>query len=323
VEQRIVTAGKLGLSRRAAEQDRLASVEMQEAQRLHVLASVRTLYYEALGGQRLLEVRKQMLDLVTRTTRTAQETANLGRLDRPDLLAAQVDQQRAELNVTLAQNALDRTWREIAAMVGRPALQPSELQGEFELLPQVDAEAALARIYAENPQLKATALHRVGADLEVSRARVEKIPDIVMKGGVRYNRELATPDTPIGKEGFFDIGVQIPLFNRNQGAVAAAVAEADRARLETDAQKLELARRFAAVYREYRDATAAAARYRTDMIPAATQAYELYLSNFGQMNAAYTQVLLTQRNLIQMQEEYVAALTTAWRAAMEIQSLLS
>ncbi len=322
VEQRVITGGKLGLSRRAARQDQLASVEMQEAQRLRVLVSIRSLYYEALGGQRLLEIRQQMLDLATRTAKTARETANLGRLDRPDVLAAQVDQQRAELNVTLARNALDRIWREIAAMTGQPGLRQTTLDGDLETLPQLDAEAALARIYAESPLLKAAQLHRAGTDLQVSRARAEKIPDIVVKGGVRYNRELAIVDSPIGTEGFFDVGVQIPIFNRNQGAVRAAVAEADRARLETDREKLMLARRLASVYREYRDATAAAARYRDDMIPAAIEAYDMYMANFGQMTAAYTQVLLTQRSLIQMQEEYVAALTTAWRGAVEIQGLL-
>ena len=46
---------------------------------------------------------------------------------------------------------------------------------------------------------------------------------------MRYNRELLESGPsglrPVGREGFFDIGVQIPLFNRNQGAVAAARAD--------------------------------------------------------------------------------------------------
>ena len=323
VEQRVVMGGKLSLSRHAAEQEQMASGEMQEAQRLRVLVAIRTLYYEALGGQRLLDVRKRMSELATRTAKTAGESANLGRLDRPDVLSAQVEQQRAALSVTLAQNALDRIWREIAAMVGQSALAQTQLEGEFEALPSVDAEASLAHIFAESPLLKAAQLHRAGADFQVTRARVEKIPDIVVKGGLRYNRELASVNSPIGKEGFFEVGVQIPIFNRNQGAVTAAVAAAERARLEIDRQKLMLSRRFAAVYREYRDALAASTRYRDDMIPAATQVYETYVANFGQMTTAYMQVLLTQRSLIQMQEEYVMALTTAWRSAVEIQGLLA
>lgn len=323
VEQRVVTAGKLGWSRKSAEQSRVAAEQMQETARLRVLTTIRTLYYRALGEQRLIAVRKEMTDLAARTAQTRRELANLGQADRPDVLAAEVEEQRAALGVTLAENALDGTWREIAAMVGQPAPRPSALAGDFETVPQIDAAAELERIYSTSPELRAAEALRAGADLQLRRARVENIPDILLRGGVRYNRELVGAGVPIGTEGFFDIGVQIPLFNRNQGAVAAAAAEADRARLEGSREKQMLARRFAAVYREYRDAVDAAARYRDSMIPAARQAQEMYLSNFGNMAAPYTQVLLTQRNLFQLEEEYAATLMTAWRSVVDLQGLLA
>jgi cobalt-zinc-cadmium efflux system outer membrane protein len=76
------------------------------------------------------------------------------------------------------------------------------------------------------------------------------------------------------------------------------------------------------VYREYKDAVDAAARYRESMIPAAREAYEMYAGNFANMAAPYPQVLATQRNLFQLQEEYLTALMTAWRNAVEIEGLL-
>lgn len=322
VEQRVVVAGKLGLQRGAAEQSRLAAGHMQEAERLRVLTTIRELYYRALGEQRLVAVRKDMAELAGRTAKTRRELANLGQADRPDVLAADIEAQRAELGVTMARNALDRTWREIAAVVGRAELAASTLDGDFEAVPKVDAEAALAAINAGNPQLLAADANRAGADLQLRRARVENIPDILVRGGIRYNRELIAPGEAIGTEGFFDIGVQIPIFNRNQGAIAAAGAEAERARLQGSREKLALARRFAGVYKEYKDAVDAAARYRDSMIPAAREAYEMYVGNFTNMAAPYPQVLSTQRNLFQLQEDYVTALMTAWRSAVEIEGLL-
>jgi cobalt-zinc-cadmium efflux system outer membrane protein len=322
VEQRIVMGGKLGLSRKAADQNRVAAQDMQEAERLRVLTTIRTLYYQALGEQRLITVRKDMAELAGRTVKTWRDLSNLGQADRPDVLAADVEAQRAGLGVTLAQNALDRTWREIAVTVAQPNLQPVTLEGDFEMVPKLDARAALEKIYAGSPELRAAEANRASADLQLNRARVEKIPDLLLRGGVRYNRNLVTPDIPAGIEGFFDVGVEVPLFDRNQGAVAAAQSEVQRARLEGDRQKLLLARRFAGVYKEYRDAVDAAARYHDSMIPAARQAYDMYAKNFSNMAAPYSQVLLTQRNLFQLQEEYVAALMTAWRSAMEIDGLL-
>ena len=58
------------------------------------------------------------------------------------------------------------------------------------------------------------------------------------------------------------------------------------------------------------------------MIPKAQQAYDLYLNSFRGMAAAYPQVLISQRNLFQLQEDYVNVLVVAWQRAVEIQGLL-
>ena len=118
------------------------------------------------------------------------------------------------------------------------------------------------------------------------------------------------------------MGFEIPFFNRNQGNVAAARANLDRAERDVQRVRLSLRMRMARVYKEYQDASITADRYRTQMIPRAQQAYDLYLNNFRQMAAAYPQVLIAQRNLFQLQQDYIDALVNAWRNAVEIEGLL-
>ncbi|MBI3693437.1 MAG: TolC family protein [Acidobacteria bacterium] len=157
----------------------------------------------------------------------------------------------------------------------------------------------------------------------LQRARVEKIPDIVARGGLRYNRELLERNLQaVGREGFFEVGIQIPIFNRNQGGVAAAQAGVERARLEVDRLKLSLRARLAGAYKEHQNSRLLAEKYQTQMVPRAQKAYDLYLGSFRQMAAAYPQVLIAQRNLFQLQEDSVRALVNVWRSAVEIQGLL-
>jgi cobalt-zinc-cadmium efflux system outer membrane protein len=40
------------------------------------------------------------------------------------------------------------------------------------------------------------------------------------------------------------------------------------------------------------------------------------------MAAAYPQVIIAQRNLFQLQEDYISTLVSAWQRAVEIQGLL-
>lgn len=260
IQQRIVTAGKLGLSRRIAEQDQKEIEAEADAQKHRVLNAVRLLYYQALGDQRLIEVRTDLARLARRAVAISRELANVGQADRPDLLAADVEAERIELELVTAQNARERTWRQLAAVVNNPALKPAPLKGDLENPPKLELEQALEKIFNESPELRAANVDVARSELALRRARAEKIPDLLVSGGVRYNRELleqgATPGTlrPVGKEGFFDIGVEIPIFNRNQGNVAASRAELERSRLGVDRTRLALRSRLATAFKEYQDA---------------------------------------------------------------------
>jgi cobalt-zinc-cadmium efflux system outer membrane protein len=327
-QQRIVTGNKLGLSKGAAGQDRLAAEQKANAQRQRVLNAVRSLFYQGLGDQRLVQVRGQLAGLAREVVRISGEMGNVGQADKPDQLFAEIEAERLDLGLVTARNALERTWRQLTAVINDPSLRPSLLEGDLENVPKLDADQSLERIYAESPDLRNAQVNTARSEIALKRARREPIPDLLVGGGVRYSRELlevlpgGSVRRPAGPEGFFDIGIQIPLFNRNQGNIAAAKAESERARLEIDRTKLALKARLAAVYREYKDAMATTERYRIRMIPKAQQAYDLYLNSFRGMAAAYPQVLISQRNLFQLQEDYVTTLVVAWQRAVEIQGLL-
>ncbi len=327
VEQRIVTAGKLSLDRRVAAEEQKSAGEMADAQKRRLLTAVRMLFYQALGDQRMLEVRSELAKLAGRAVEISRELANVGQADKPDLLAAEIEAQRADLALVSARNAQTRTWRQLAAAVNDLSLKPASLDADLEKTPPLDVEAAAEQIFAESPELHAAEIGSTRSELALRRAKVEKIPDLMIRGGVRYNRELLEQSVggglrPVGREGFFDIGVEVPIFNRYQGRIDAAKADAERSRLEVERTKLSLRTRLAAVYKEYTDARAASERYRSSMLPAARQAYDLYTASFRQMAAAYPQVLIAQRNLFQLQEDYVTALVTCWKSYVEIQGLL-
>jgi cobalt-zinc-cadmium efflux system outer membrane protein len=323
IEQRIVTAGKLRLNRNVFEQERLQAEHMAQAQNYRVLNSVRSLYYEALGAQRRVEVQTQLAGLSREAVKISNELLNVGAADQPDFLESEVEADQAEVDLSMAKTELERVWRELAAVVGKPSLQPAPLEGNLEEVPKLELESVMATLFSESPEIRTSEAAVAREQAALRRAKVEKIPDIVARGGLRYNRELLEQGlTPVGLEGTFDVGVEIPFFNRNQGNVAAAHANLERAQREEGRVRLSLRIRMARAYKEYQDSLAMVERYRTQMIPRAQKAYELYTSNFRQMAAAYPQVLIAQRKLFQLQEHYIAALVNIWRSAVVIRGLL-
>lgn len=105
--------------------------------------------------------------------------------------------------------------------------------------------------------------------------------------------------------------------------LARAEAALSRARLESERVRLALDSRYAAAYAQYRQAAERVRTYREGVLDRARKAYEQYFAQYQQMQAAYPQVLIAQRTLIQLEEDYARTLARAWEAAVSIESLLA
>ena len=323
LEQWIVTGGKLGYARGVAAGVEQQARAEQDAQRQRIVNAVRMLFYEALGAERLVQVRRDLSGIGSEAVGTTEQLFNIGQADRPDLLEAEVEAQRMQLDLIRAENERDRVWRVLAAVVGDPALPRSPLVGDLEAeAPSVKEEALLEQLLRESPEVKAAkaSVDRARAAADVARAA--RIPNVRVRGGVGYNFEPSRSGRDVGTEFLVEIGVPLPLFNQNQGGIAAAEAELERTQAEVRRLDLELRSRFAGVVRAYRDASQTVERYQRDVLPRAQRAYQLYLGSFQRMAASYPQVLIAQRTLGQVRSDYVRALVEAWQNAVVIQGYL-
>ncbi len=323
VQQDIVLGGKLGLNKRIAEQEIVKAEAQAEAQKLKVLNAVRALFYQALAVQRKLEVRTRLAALVQEAVVTSGQLRNVGQADLPDVLEIEIDQQNAELAVIGARNEQGQIWSQLAAATGDGSLAMQPLAGDLEQIPALDLKSVTETLLRDSPEVKAANADFGRAEFAVRRAQRQSIPDLQIQAGAHYNRErLEAGPRAIGRQGSFAVGVEIPLFNRNQGNVEAARGDLIRAQHEIERVQLSLRSRLAAAFRNYQDTRNIVERYRNEMLPRARRAYDLYLSGFRQMASAYPQALIAQRTLLQLQEDYDNALIGMWRRAVDIQSLL-
>jgi len=324
VEQTIPLGGKLSKARRVFDREREQAEATAEAQRLRVLNSVRVLYFEALGAQQLVELHADLTELAREAVEITKELYNVGQADRPDQLEIEIEAERAEIELLRAQGDWEQAWRALGAMVNDPSLRPARLAGSLEDGgAALEEEPLLAVLLRDSPELRAARAGVERARAEVSRQKAERVPDLFVNGGVGYNREVLESDgRRTGAEGRIEVGVNVPLFNRNRGGIAAAEAELNIAERELERLQLMLRTRMASSFRDYRNARAVAEKYRTRVVPRARQAYEMYLSNFRQMAAAYPQVLIAQRTLFQVEVEYARSLVELRRAATSLRGFL-
>src|SRR6266851_7045874 len=323
ISQDVVLGGKLGLNRRVLEQETKQAEAEAEEQRLRVVNGVRMFYYQALAAQEMVDLRRKLSKLAEDAVQTSHQLGNVGQADQPDVLQAEVEGEQAQLAVVAAEQNQVRAWRALAATVGKPQMPLTHLAGSLEDLPEDSPDQWLQAILQESPAVKIAALGVVKAEASLARAKREPIPDLQLRGGLQQNRELdATTNRPIGLQGFAEVGVQIPIFNRNQGNVQASRAGVERAQREVQRVQLVLRERAATLLQNYVTSRSTVERYRNHMIPRARKAYELYLKSYGGMAAAYPQVLISQRTLFQLQTDYIAALENLWGNSIALQGFL-
>jgi outer membrane protein, heavy metal efflux system len=324
VQQNVILGSKLGLDRKVHAAEGNQSVAEADEQRLRVENGVCIAFYQSLAAQQMVEMRAKLSALAKDAVETTRQLFNVGQADQPDVLQAQVEADQAELAVITEQQEQLRAWRVLAAVVGQPELALTRLAGNLEDLPQVNAEQILQTILRDSPAVKIAQLGVTRVDAELARARRETIPDLFLRGGYANNLEQLGASQPqsVGSEFFAEVGVNVPIFNRNQGNIQAAEADRERAAAEVQRVALVLRQMAAPVLQNYASSRAVADRYRASTLPNARQAYELYLQKYNEGAAAYPQVLIAQRTLFQLESGYIAALENVWINAATLQGLL-
>jgi len=324
VQQTIVTGGKLGLRRDVfGKEVRLAELEAEE-QKIRVQSAVKIAFLRVLAAQELLDARRDLASIAKDAVETERRLMNTGQADESEVLEAEVEAQRMRMSARMQENTLREEWRSLAAVIGQPEMPMATVAGDLEKdWPELNEEQVVEAISKESPAVRIAEAAEGRAQSVLAQARRATIPDVQLRGGLEYNHEtLGSVPYAKGWEGITEVAVEIPFFNRNQGNVAAARADIERAGQEKRRITLTLRERAACAVDQYANARLMATEYREEMLPRAKKAYGLMVDKYGQMLASYPRVLDAQRKLYELHIEYIAALESVWTNGLSLQGYL-
>jgi cobalt-zinc-cadmium efflux system outer membrane protein len=281
-------------------------------------------FLRVLAAQEWLDARRDLAKIAQDAAQTQRELMNTGQADETEVLAAEVEAQRMRMAARMQENTLREEWRSLAAVVGQPTLPLATVAGDLERgWPELNEEEAVETIAKQSPAVRIAETTAGRAEAVLARAQREPIPDILVRAGMEYNHEtLGSVPWAKGWEGIAEASIEVPLFNRNQGNIAAARADIDRAQQEKTRVALTLRERAATVVDEYANARLMAVEYRDGILPSSRKAYGLLVEKYGQMLASYPRVLEAQRKLYELQLEYIAALEGVWTNGLALQGYL-
>jgi cobalt-zinc-cadmium efflux system outer membrane protein len=318
VQQTIPLGGKLGLRRDVSRAQQRTDELGLAIQQQRVEGDLEGSFYAALALQQEIETRKQLSALAADAAETARQLANVGQADAPDVLQSEVEQEQAVLDTLAAQRRYIAAFHQLTATAGQPDLPVTRLAGDLTASPA--QPPSLDSLIDQSPAIRRAdqAVHTTEAQLR--SARREVIPDLTLRAGEQWNNELIrqNPNVATGAQSFASASIDLPLWNRNQGNIAAAQAAVAQAQAEAASVRLALRHSAAPLFEQYNIAAAQSQRYHDDLLPRAQRAYALYRDRYRQMAAAYPQVLVSQRTLFQLQLAYIQSLGELWQSAAQL-----
>jgi cobalt-zinc-cadmium efflux system outer membrane protein len=322
VAQTIVLGGKLGLRRNIYEQQKQSDQIAAEAQLARVHNDVAQLFYDTLTAQQMVVVRGRLLGLAGDAVETAHQLANVGQADAPDVLQAEVEAEQAAIDYAGAQRLFLQRFKSLAALAGSPATEVAPLDADLTAPPEIDTTGMIDAMLQQSPTVKQAQQQAAVAEARLKDAHREVVPDLQLRAGEQQNFE-ALPEAPgkkTGAQSFASVGIELPLWNRNQGNRQAAEAELNQARQEITRTQLSLRQRAETLAQNYLSAREEAELYRTALLPRARRAYELYLDKYRNQAQAYPQVIVSQRTLFELEVHYIDSLDRIWQNAIALQN---
>ena len=316
LQQRIVTANKLGLSRQKYVERAKVAEHLAVMQEYKVINDVRVHYIHLLAAQTQLDLQRELLKNAEDRLLTTKEEFNEGQANEVEVRRTRADLERQRLDVQTAETMMAQRFRELTALVGADLpIQP--VAGTLdEGLPTIDFETAYQRIFNESPEILA-ALAKLRADaVTIRREQVEPIPDIIIGGGPGYNFEAR--DTVANAS----VRIELPIFDRNQGTIQQAQADYRRQLGEVTRTQRDLRNRLAMEYQHYQSATNRVEGYRNTILPELKAAYETVLKSYKVDRVQWPQVLDVYNEYTTRRLEYIDQLMQQRSSAILINGYL-
>ena len=303
VGQEFIRGNKLGLNRVVAgrEADRLEQVFAAQEQR--VLTDVRIAFYDAFLAQRRHVLAESLQTIGRQAVATANSLIEAQEGRKTDLLLAEIEGQRANIDLAQADSAVRGAWRKLAAISGQNELEVRPLAADLNSLRwEIDWNETLASLLQSSPEVAEAIAEIERSRAALARARVEPVPDVSVQGTAQYDN--ATDNTIAGAQ----VTLPLPIWNRNQGGIAKANGDLVAAQRRLDAVERRLQLELADQFQKYETSLARVDTIRNEILGRAQQNLDLATQGYQAGELAFLDFLTVQRTYFQVNLEYLAAL---------------
>lgn len=295
----------------AKEELGLADVDVKTELRT-VRHDVRQAFYSLVAADDRVTLAESLLDVARRFREVAQARFEAGAAPRLEVLQSELGVTRAEADLELARSSRAASQAQLNAVLNLPPRQALALDGSLsDRGSPVDYDSVLALAITSNVDLIALDREMAVEQRRVDLLRAERVPTPAVSVSGLFNAP-GEYNAAVG----VGVSMTVPLFSRNQGAIAQSIATTSQLRARREATLRVVENNvFAAVARidaQRRQIEA----YEQRLVPTAIDLEALAEESYRAGRTSVVGVLEAQRSLRDLRRE-------ALQAALDLQLSLA
>ena len=220
---------------------------------------------------------------------------------------------------------------ELRNLIGMPPEQPLRLKGDFDhLIDQLPSAAEQTeRALRERPDVQAFRANENLATARIEQARAEGRWDASLTAG--YERMNSSfPVFGVNEHGQlqpvqdvfhflkFGVSLDLPVRNKNQGAIEAALADLDAAKSRREFAELTVRREVASAYAQYDRAVRAEEIFRVGARDPARANLDVVRQTYELGSRTLLDFIGEQRRFIELENDFIEAQLAVYNARVEI-----
>jgi cobalt-zinc-cadmium efflux system outer membrane protein len=313
--QLVELGGKRAARLRVAAAERRLAGWDYEAARVDVFTQTADAFVEVLAAQERLRLADEGLAVARAVRRVAARRVEAGLASPAEEIRAGVAVDTAGVEREHADHELETARTALAALWGGVQARFERAEGDLAELPALPPLAELQRRAADGPALARWAAELEARDAALARARGQRVPDVTIAAGPRHLNGPGDAALVLGAS------LPLPLWNRNQGAVAEAAYRRAQAASEQRAAQVRVAAEVATARTALRASAEEAALLRRRVVPGIERAVAVLRRGYEEGRSSQLEVLEAESARLAAREQYLRALVEAQHGALQIERL--
>ena len=275
----------------------------QNGVRQEVIAAAREAFLSVLLAQEGNRVATAFVEATQRLQSSTEKLFQEGDIAEFEVIKARVEAMRAETDLEKLRGQLQTARSGLNLLLGRAEDSPLALVGALLTPPSVPALVELLPLAEEqNPLLTAQRRMVEREQLNLKLAWASLVPDFAVDVGHGEDRQTGITGPIVG------LSFSFPLWDRKEGAIAAARSKVAVAEASVRATQLQVHQTLLAAYRNWEVARGQVEAFAKGLVVQAEQAASLAEQSYREGAGDLMGVLDAERSLLTVRRDYAQAL---------------